>query len=104
MGDLEGVVNSFCAYPLRKRRKEGPDFRTNIQKIRRLCTLAQKSRALTGVEIVQLEQQWTDAILELLNYGNSNVLKSFQYHLQMEEKEGFLLKQGMHLREHMDEL
>jgi hypothetical protein len=101
MKNIEGVTNSFCSSsPLRKRRYT-TDFRTNIQKIRRLCTLAQR-QAREGVEMVQLEQQWTEALLELLDYGNSNVLKSFQYHLQMEEKEEFLIKQGMHLQQ--DEL
>jgi hypothetical protein len=101
MRHIEGVVNSFSASPIRKR-KEGHDFQSNIQKIRRLSALAQKSKSLTGVEVVQLEQQWTDAILALLGYGNSNVLKSFQYHLQMEEKSEYLLSQGMHLQQ--DEL
>lgn len=95
------VPYSFSDSPT-KRRKEEYDLQSNIRKLRRLSTLAQKSKSLTGVEVAQLEQQWTDAILELLNYGNSNVLKSFQYHLQMEEKEEYLIKQGMHLQ--LDEL
>jgi hypothetical protein len=101
MNRIGKVPYSFSDSPT-KRRKEEYDLQSNIRKIRRLSTSAQKSNSLTGAEVVQLEQQWTDAILELLCYGNLNVLKSFQYHLQMEEREEFLMKQGMHLQ--LDEL
>ena len=94
---IEGVPNSFSDFPIRPR-KEGRDLQTNIKNIRRLCNLAPRSRSLEGVKRIQLEQQWTDAILELLSYGNSNVLKSFQYRLQMEENEEFLINQDMHLQ------
>jgi hypothetical protein len=102
MKNIEGVTNSFCDSLPERRKKEGRDFQTNIQNTRRLCLIAQKSTSISGVERIQLERNWTDAILKLLSYGNSNVLKSFQYHLQMEEKSEYLLSQGMHLQQ--DEL
>jgi hypothetical protein len=102
MKNIEGKVPYSFSDSLDKRRKEEYDLQSNTRKLRRLSALAQKSKSLTGVEVVQLEQQWTDAILALLSYGNSNVLKSFQYHLQMEEKGEYLIKQGMHLQQ--DEL
>ena len=53
--NIDKVPYSFSDSPT-KRRKEEYDLQSNIRRLRRLSTLAQKSKSLTGVEVVQLEQ------------------------------------------------
>jgi hypothetical protein len=49
------------------------------------CKTADKIKKITATDQVILEEEWTDCLLDLVNYGNKHLLKSFQYRLDMEE-------------------
>jgi hypothetical protein len=43
-----------------------------------------KIRKSIAIEQVMLETKWTDGLQELVDYGNSNVLKNFKLRLEMD--------------------
>jgi hypothetical protein len=60
-------------------------FDSNLQTIRRLYIQAIGQKSLSTARRIRLEGYWTDVMLKLLSRGNSDVLKSFRYRLEMDE-------------------
>jgi hypothetical protein len=42
-------------------------------------------KKLTGVEQLNLENEWTNYLLNLVGLGNTHILKNFRYWLVMED-------------------
>lgn len=62
------------------------DIGSILEKMRELHIRA-NSKNLSHAERIQLEGAWTDIMIELLRFGNIDILKSFRYRLEMEQEE-----------------
>jgi hypothetical protein len=47
--------------------------------------IAHKIKKSTAIDQFNLELHWTDYLQDLVDYGNKNLLKAFQYRLVMDE-------------------